>query len=194
MIKYFYPEGATPIDEQEKLALIPILSNMEELNLWEQENIIEAYTWLSRARLQNTDIFTEKFICNLHKRMFSRTWKWAGEYRKTNKNIGCEFHLVPIELNYLLEDAKFWLDNSTYTIHQLALAFHHRLVKIHLFPNGNGRHARLMADCIAKKLGAEYLNWGWDMQADNDYRKLYISALKEADYGDYTSLFKIFKV
>ena len=152
MINYYHQAGQNPIDEEEKLALIPSLSNLEELNNWEQENIIDARKWvLSNAVLNRNDLFDIKFLNKLHQKMFSQTWKWAGKLRKSNKNIGCDYHQILIHLKTLNDDAKFWLKNSTYSIDQLALAYHHRLVKIHLFPNGNGRHSLLVADCIIKK-------------------------------------------
>jgi len=191
MINYHYIEGQTPLDEDEKRDLIPTLITREDLDAFEQENILEARKWImQKSVLSKQDIFTEKFILSLHKRMYGHVWKWAGTYRKTNKNIGVESYQVPTELHQLLGDAQYWLEHKTYSITDLAIIFHHRLVKIHLFPNGNGRHARLCADVIIAKYGGEKLTWGGgsDLNKPDDIRKRYIAALREADAGDYEPL------
>ena len=191
MINYHYIEGQTPLDEDEKRDLIPTLITREDLDAFEQENILEARKWImQKSVLAKQDIFTEKFILNLHKRMYGYVWKWAGTYRKSNKNIGIEYYLVPTELCQLLDDATYWLENETYSITDLAIIFHHRLVKIHLFPNGNGRHARLCADVIVAKYGGDKLTWGGnsDLTKPDDIRKRYIAALREADNFNYEPL------
>jgi len=190
-VQYHYIEGQTPLDEDEKCDLIPSIVSREDLDAFEQENILEARKWvMQKSVLAKLDIFTEKFILNLHKRMYGHVWKWAGTYRKTNKNIGVEAYQVPTELHQLLGDAKYWLEHKTYPITDLAIIFHHRLVKIHLFPNGNGRHARLCADVIVAKYGGEKLTWGGnsDLTKPDEIRKRYIAALREADRGDYEPL------
>jgi Fic-DOC domain mobile mystery protein B len=191
MVQYHYIEGQTPLDEDEKRDLIPSIVSREDLDAFEQENILEARKWvMQKSVLSRQDIFTEKFILNLHKRMYGHVWKWAGTYRKTNKNIGVEAYLIPTELHQLLGDARYWLENETYPITDLAIIFHHRLVKIHLFPNGNGRHSRLCADVIVAKYGGEKLTWGGnsDLTKPDEIRKRYIAALREADRGDYEPL------
>lgn len=191
MISYHYIEGQTPLDEDEKRDLIPTLITREDLDAFEQENILEARKWImQKSVLTKQDIFTEKFILNLHKRMYGHVWKWAGTYRKSNKNIGIEYYLVPTELRQLLDDATYWLEHETYSVTDLAIIFHHRLVKIHLFPNGNGRHARLCADVIVAKYGGDKLTWGGnsDLTRPDDIRKAYIAALREADAGNYEPL------
>ena len=191
MINYHYIEGQTPLDEDEKRDLIPTLITREDLDAFEQENILEARKWImQKSVLAKQDIFTEKFILNLHKRMYGHVWKWAGTYRKSNKNIGIEYYLVPTDLRQLLDDATYWLEHETYSITDLAVIFHHRLVKIHLFPNGNGRHARLCADVIVAKYGGDKLTWGGnsDLTKPDDIRKAYIAALREADAGNYDPL------
>ncbi len=192
--------GQTPIDEDEKLGLIPDLDTLEDLNVFEQENIIEAQKWISGVRVVNSsDVFDLDFAIKLHKKMFDKTWKWAGTLRKSNKNIGCDFHKIRIEFKELSDDVKFWLEQKTYSPKQIALVFHHRLVKIHLFPNGNGRHARLAADCVIKKIDpANKIDWegsnakGEKFESIADLRKNYIRALHAADKSDYRQLFKLF--
>ena len=127
--------------------------------------------------------------------MFKHVWKWAGKFRKTNKNIGVEYYMISTELRKLLGDADYWLKNNTYSIQDIAIIFHHRLVKIHLFANGNGRHARFVADAIIAKYNSENLSWGRnsDLTKPDDVRKKYITALKEADKGDYEALIRFAK-
>lgn len=184
IMEYHYILGQTPVDEEEKLGLIPSIITRTDLDIWEQENILEARNWLiNNAILSKYDIFREVFILNLHKRMFNHVWKWAGNYRKSNKNIGIEYYEIPFHLRQLLDDARFWIENHTYNIADLATIFHHRLVKIHLFANGNGRHARLMADAIITKYKGQNLSWGnqSDLTKPDEIRKRYIAALREAD-------------
>ncbi len=190
-MQYTYIAGQTPLDEDEKLGLIPSLITRSDLDKWEQENILEARKWLvNQSILTKYEIFREPFILDLHKRMFKHVWKWAGNFRKSNKNIGVEYFLISQELRLLLDDTKYWLENDTYNIADLAIIFHHRLVKIHLFANGNGRHSRLMADIIIIKYKGEPLSWGSnsDLTKPDEIRKCYIVALKEADRGNYESL------
>ena len=192
--------GQTPIDEDEKLALIPDIDTLEDLNVFEQENIIEAQKWIDGSRvIKSSEVFDLDFLTKLHKKMFGRVWEWAGSMRRTNKNIGCDFHQIRIELKKLNDDIKFWLEKGVYSTKQIALVFHHRLVKIHIFPNGNGRHARLAADCIVKKLNvAEKIDWegknseGKRFKSTEELRKHYIQALQSADKADYRKLFELF--
>lgn len=191
MINYTYISGQTPLDEEEKRDLIPTILTREDLDAFEQENILEARKWvMQKSVLNKADIFEEKFLCNLHKRMYGHIWKWAGKFRKTNKNIGVEYFQIPTELKILLDDAKYWLENKSFPIEEIAIMFHHRLVKVHLFPNGNGRHARLCADIVIAKYDAQKLSWGGnsDLTKPDEIRKRYISALREADSGNYQPL------
>jgi Fic-DOC domain mobile mystery protein B len=191
MINYIYIAGQTPLDEEEKRDLIPTILTREDLDNFEQENILEARAWvMQKSTLNKVDVFDEKFLLNLHKRMYGHVWKWAGKFRKTNKNIGVEYFQIPTELRLLLDDAKFWLENKSFSIEDIAVMFHHRLVKIHLFPNGNGRHARLCADIVIAKYNASKLSWGGnsDLTKPDEIRKRYISALREADAGNYQPL------
>ena len=123
--------------------------------------------------------------------MFGSIWKWAGKYRTTERNIGVAPYQIQPKLRILLDDIKFWIDNKTFSEKEIAIRFHHRLVQIHPFPNGNGRISRLMADLLMRKLGQTELNWGSENLAKiSDIRKKYISALQEADRGNYDSLLK----
>jgi len=194
MIQYHYIPGQTPLDEEEKRDLIPSIVTREDLDAFEQENILEARQWvMKKSVLVRQDIFSEKFLLNLHKRMFGQVWKWAGKFRKSNKNIGVDYYQIPSELRLLLDDANYWLEHQTYSVSDMAVIFHHRLVKIHLFSNGNGRHARMCADVIVAKFGGNKLTWGgnFDLAKPDEIRNRYISALRDADRGNYDSL-KVF--
>jgi Fic-DOC domain mobile mystery protein B len=187
-VQYHYIAGQTPLDEEEKRDLIPSLVTREDLDAFEQENILEARQWvMQKSTLAKLDVFSEKFLLNLHKRMYGHVWKWAGTFRKSNKNIGVDRIYITTELHQLVGDAQYWLEHKTYPISDLAVIFHHRLVKIHLFPNGNGRHARMCADVIIAKFGGEKLSWGGnsDLTKPDEIRTRYIAALREADDGNY---------
>ena len=183
-------DGATAISPEELDALIPNLATKEELNQWERQNILEAYSWaLARSSGRRQDPLTEAYARALHRRMFDQTWKWAGLYRTTEKNIGIPHYEIRDSLAGLLGDVRYWLDHQVYGPEEIAIRFHHRLVFIHPFANGNGRHARLMADVLMQKQGGPVFTWGGaDMTRAGDCRRDYIDALRAADRHDIQPL------
>ena len=185
-LKINYIEGQTPLDEDEKEGLlIKTISNRGELDEFEQANIQEAVEWTISNKFRADEILTEDFILLTHKKMFNEVWNWAGTKRLTNKNIGVDKYQISIELKKLLEDCKFWIDNNTYEPDEIAIRFSHRIVSIHLFPNGNGRHSRLMADIIiANIFNKPPFTWGSsDLSKGGTMRKRYLDAIYEADKG-----------
>lgn len=190
-----YSHGQTPIDENESEGLkIPSISTKGELDEFEQKNIEEAVLWTVGTKIKVDKLFSESFIKSLHKRMFGEVWKWAGKFRQSEKNLGIESRSIPVALKVLIEDAKFWIENETYPADEIAIRFKHRIVSIHCFPNGNGRHSRLMADLIAEKIfDRKAFSWGQSnskLSDETEVRSKYLAALKKADNGDYTDLFK----
>jgi Fic-DOC domain mobile mystery protein B len=202
-----YIDGQTPLDEEEKEGLlIPTIATRGELDEFEQQNIEQAVQWTLGRSFKPDTIFTEEFVRIVHKRMYADVWAWAGEFRKTNKNIGIDKWQIPTELRYLLGDIRYWHENNTYPPDEIALRFKHRIVSIHCFPNGNGRHSRLMADIIIEKIYKQpVFSWGaalsLSMGAANlssevpvlslskdDTRTAYLKAVKTADKGDYSLL------
>ena len=186
-----YINGQTPLNEDEKDGLlIPAIAIRSELDEFEQQNIEEAIQWVLTRSLRPETIFSEKFILNLHKRMYGNVWAWAGKFRKIDKNLGIDKFKIPIALKILLEDATYWVENSTYTPDEIAIRFKHRLVSIHCFANGNGRHSRLMADLIVDKIFKKPMfSWGTNnLVKQNDSRTNYIKAVKEADSNNYLPL------
>lgn len=185
-----YPEGATPLDPDELEGLkFKHVTTRGQLDHLEQANIQEGLRWLSRRK--NADILNEAFIRQLHKNLFGEVWAWAGTFRTTEKNIGIDPHQVAVQLRMLLDDARYWIEHHTYSPIETAVRFHHKLVYIRLFPNGNGRHARIMADAVLTKvLKLEPIDWasGHDLQEMNEHRRVYIQALQEADKGNYQPL------
>ena len=188
-----YAEGQTPLDEDEKEGLkIKSITTQKELDEFEQLNIEKAVEWSMRVNLKPEKILTEKFISDLHKKMYGDIWKWAGEFRKTNKNVGINWTQIRIELKNLIDDIKYWIENKIYTPEEIAIRFKHRIVAIHLFPNGNGRHSRMMADIIIESIfGKEIFSWHKSNMVNADVtRNDYIRALKEADNGNINPLIK----
>jgi Fic-DOC domain mobile mystery protein B len=188
-----YADGQTPLDEDEKEGLkIKSITTQKELDEFEQLNIEKAVEWTIRANLKPEKILTEKFIKDLHKKMYSDVWKWAGEFRKTDKNIGLKWTQIGIELKNLIDDTKYWLENKTYPPKEITIRFKHRIVAIHCFPNGNGRHSRMMADIIIESIfGKEIFSWHKsNMVRADETRKEYIIALREADNGNIKPLIK----
>lgn len=187
-MKLEHPPGATPLDPDDAAGLIPPhIVNQAQLNEWEQQNIVEGRQWaLSRKR---KDLLSLRFIETLHKRMFGKTWKWAGQIRETEKNIGIDPHNIRVELKKLCEDVQAQLENKSYPLDEIAARFHHRLTKIHPFPNGNGRHARLLIDVFLVQNGAEPFKWGaGDLVSVGEVRERYLAALRAADGKDYSLL------
>lgn len=179
-----YIDGQTPLTEEEQEGLkIPSITTREELDEFEQLNIEKAIQWTFGKKLKAEQLFSEKFIKDLHKRMYGEVWKWAGTFRTSEKNIGCKSYLVGTELKQLLDDALFWVANNTYNEDEIAIRFKHRLVSIHCFANGNGRHSRLMADLIMEKLyNKTFFSWGsTNLVKATETRSNYIKAVKKAD-------------
>ena len=186
-----YIDGQTPLDEDEKEGLlIKTIATRGELDEFEQQNIEDAMLWVFNKSLNAEMVLTEKFICDLHKRMYGQVWSWAGKFRKTDKNLGIDKWKIPVELRALCDDALFWMINQTFSNDEIALRFKHRLVSIHCFSNGNGRHSRLMADIIISKvLNQPIFSWGSSyLVKEDNVRKAYLKALKSADRGELKPL------
>lgn len=182
--------GQTPIDAAEAEGLIPPLTTQAELNEWEEQNIVAAQAWaLSKRVINKTELLSEGFLFELHRRMFEGTWKWAGELRTRDKNIGVPFYNIRPSLRQLLDDARYWRDHHGFD--EFAMRFHHRLVQIHLFSNGNGRHARLAVDVIARQSDKPAFSWGSaNLTNPGQARAAYLEAIRAADGGDYDPLIK----
>jgi len=191
-----YTDRQTPLDEEETEGLkIKSITTQGELDEFEQLNIEKAVEWTIHANLKPKRILTEKFIKNLHKKMYGDVWKWAGEFRKSNKNLGIKWTQISIELKNLLDDTNYWLDNNTFSSEEISIRFKHRIVAIHCFPNGNGRHSRMMADIFMESIfGKEIFSWHKSNKfKEDETRKKYIAALKKADKGNINSLIEFAK-
>ena len=176
-------DGGTELTEEGREGLIPsYITLRRELNEAEQANILEAEEW---AFARKRDLLEEKFLNNLHKRMYGNVWRWAGRYRTSGKNIGIDAYRIPTDLRQLLDDCRYWIENGTYEPDEIAVRFHHRIVSIHCYPNGNGLHARLAADLLLKSMGQERFSWGGTNLVDvGETRERYIAALQAADEHD----------
>ena len=181
-------DNSTPLTAEEKNGLkLKWITLRSELNEAEARNIAQAQIWLASNKKKNP--CSDTFLRNLHKKMFCDVWVWAGEYRITERNIGVAPYQIPMKLMQLFDDLNFWIDNKTYSNHEIAVRLHHKLVQIHPFPNGNGRVSRLMADLVLRKLEGKTLYWGDTNLVDvSEVRRKYIDALRKADAGDYTDL------
>ena len=194
MIDFNNPEEATPIDlDEEEGLLLTHITTQGDLDRWEHDNILKALAWIEETK--PTDILNEQFIKQLHKRMFGNVWKWAGQFRKSDKNIGVSWPEIPTSLKNLCDDVPVWIDAESESPEEMAVRFHHRLVSIHPFPNGNGRHARLMADIFLENvLGGSSFTWGkQDLSRPSEFRSRYIKALQEADAGNLIPLLEFAK-
>lgn len=173
-------DASTPLTVEEREGLIPSYVTLRrELNEAEQANILEAEQWaFSRTR----NVLDERFLTALHKRMFGRVWRWAGKFRRTERNVGVDPFRIAIDLRQLLDDSRYWIEHSTYQPDEICARFHHRLVAIHPFPNGNGRHARLSTDLLLVELGQPRFSWGrTNLVNPGETRQAYVAALRAAD-------------
>jgi len=186
-----YVDGQTPLSEEEKDGLlIKTITTHNELDELEQLNIEKAIEWTIKTKFKKDQVLTERFIKTLHKKMLGNIWSWAGEFRKSEKNIGIKWVMIGIELKALLDDTKYWIENQTFPNEEIAIRFKHRLVNIHCFPNGNGRHSRIMADIIMESIfGEEAFSWNKsNMVKANQTRKNYLQAIREGDNGNIQPL------
>ena len=181
-------DNSTPLTAEEKDGLkLKWITLRSELNEAEARNIAQAQVWLMSNK--NKEFCSDTFLRELHKKMFGDVWKWAGNYRTSERNIGVAPYQIPIKLMQLFDDVKFWIENKTYSNREIAVRLHHKLVQIHPFPNGNGRVSRLMADLVLEKLEGSKLYWGnTNLVNVSEIRSSYIEALRKADAGDYADL------
>jgi len=186
-----YIDGQTPLNEEEKEGLLILtITSHGELDEYEQLNIEKGLEWVLSRRLKASEILSQQFIKQLHKKMFGEVWSWAGQYRQSEKNIGIDWIRIGVELKKLLDDTVYWIENKTYPPDETAIRFKHRLVNIHCFPNGNGRHSRIMADIIIESIfKQDVFTWHRsNMVKADEVRKKYIDAIRHGDKGNIQPL------
>lgn len=186
-----YIDGQTPIGTEEAEGLkVKTISTRGELDEFEQKNIELAIAWTLRKRFPINEILSENFILEVHRQMFNVVWKWAGKMRKTNKNLGVDRFQISVELKNVIDDCRYWIEHETFDPDEISIRFKHRLVKTHIFPNGNGRHSRLCADIlISHGFNHPVFSWGFvSLVKKGESRKRYLEAIYSADLGDYRPL------
>lgn len=187
-IDILYGDGQTSIDEEEREDLIPFwITNNRQLNRLEQENINAAMSTFYKKKLPIKKILTISLVKNLHKKVFDRVWKWAGEFRKTDKNIGVTKNEIITSTYILFGDVNFWISKKIFSKDEIVIRCKHRLVSIHPFVNGGGRDSRVFADMLIRSLGSDTFSWGSSI---SKARQSYLSALRKSDKNDYTDLIK----
>lgn len=181
-------DGQTPLDEEEKDGLlISTITTRSELDEFEQLNIEKAIQWTLTRKFRKNEILTEAFIKLVHKKMYGDVWAWAGKFRKTNKNMGVDWHQVPTQLRLLLDDCNYWIEHGTYPPDEIAVRFKHRIVSIHCFSNGNGRHSRMMGDLMIEKIFERSVftrGANSNLTKPGETRGEYLTAVKTADKND----------
>jgi Fic-DOC domain mobile mystery protein B len=181
------PEGATPLTPEAREGLIPAAVTLRrELNEYEHANITQARLWAIDRKRNPVGV---SFCVNLHKRMFGDVWRWAGAYRRYNTNIGCDHAQIEQQLHQVVGNAHWWIEHKTFWPDEIAIRYHHGLVHIHPFPNGNGRWSRLMGDVLARYLDRPVFSWGGSqLLGDDEVRRAYLDALRKADGDDFLDL------
>lgn len=188
-MKIEVPSGATPLDSDALQMLIPNLTTQRELNEFEAQNISDAVVWAQKSRKLKKEILSASGLMSLHRKMFDQTWTWAGKFRWRQTNIGVAPDKIQNELGALLGNVQHWIENKTYTIEISSIRFHHKLVWIHPFPNGNGRFSRLAADLLVEFNEGRKLSWGSkDLTKESENRNQYLNALRAADQNNYELL------
>jgi Fic-DOC domain mobile mystery protein B len=188
------PPGSTPLTPDDLAGLLPTwLATQRDLNEAEQANIERAVRWAFTGRRPVKDVgdlLTVTFSAELHKRMFGDVWRWAGQHRKVQTNIGVDANVIGPSMKQTFDDAQFWTEHGTYPVEEIAVRLHHRLVAIHPYPNGNGRETRMLADIYLHVLGENRLSWGGggDLVHQTDHRDEYLAALRSADAHDIAPL------
>jgi Fic-DOC domain mobile mystery protein B len=185
-----YPPGATPLEPDDLAKLIPDLATRADLNLAEQSNILRALLWARGNRAIRSELLSMHGLLRLHKEMFGAVWTWAGQTRSRELNLGVDAYKIREELPRLCGNVSYWVEHETYPWEELAVRFHHKLVWIHPFVNGNGRHARLAGDLLLEFHGQEPLPWGGSegLVEASPRREEYITALRDADRGSFARL------
>lgn len=187
-MEWKFGEGETPLEIDEIAGLIPShITTQGDLNEWESNNILDAELWITQHSMALENILQQGFLRQLHKKMLAKTWQWAGIYRKSDKNIGIDWRVIPMQLQTTLDDTHYQIKHAVYSTEEIALRFHHRIVAIHPFVNGNGRHARLLTDTLLLSLKQPRFSWGRSLTASAT-RANYIAALRAADKHDYRLL------
>jgi Fic-DOC domain mobile mystery protein B len=183
--------GETPIDDVSGLKIKGIRTR-KELNILEAENIRNVVVkYLAVKPSRRTARFDVAWARRLHKEMFGDVWKWAGQFRTEDLNIGVAWHQVETSLQNLLDDLKCWLQHGTGLLDQ-AVMLHHRAVQIHPFRNGNGRWARMLANIWLRRHDHPPTEWPEEtVGAQSTIRDEYIKAIRLADEGDYGPLMEL---
>jgi Fic-DOC domain mobile mystery protein B len=188
-------DASTPLTPDERNGLLPTyIKTRGELNQVEQRGIFKAEQW---AFTRRRNVLDEWFLRDLHRRMFREVWDWAGKLRLTERNIGIDAHEIAPALRMMVGDTKAQIEFNSYSSDEIAARFHVRLVAIHPFPNGNGRHGRLATDLLAKQLGREPFTWGGesDLTTLSEIRKSYIAAIHRAEFDhDYQPMMRFMRV
>jgi Fic-DOC domain mobile mystery protein B len=187
ILNHEWTDGNTPIRQEDAEQLLPRISTMGELNEYEALNILQAREWAFSSRtMTSTDPLEESYVRTLHSKMFDHVWKWAGTYRKHEVSIGCDPAEIMQRIPQVLANTKHWLDHQTFPIDECLIRFHHHLVKIHPFANGNGRHARMITDVVAVKHGQAEFSWGAgaNLVAEGSARAAYLAALRALDIDE----------
>lgn len=181
-------DGHTQLSDDDRQGLLlSYISTRGELNDAEQRNIFEGT--MRRRAPRAEQLLDDRYLRALHKAMFDQVWKWAGQYRKRESNIGVEPARISAEVRSLVDDARGWIEHETYGADELCARFHHRLVAIHPFPNGNGRHGRIATDYLIRALGAAPFGWGITLDVPTEQlRARYLQALRLADGHEIEAL------
>lgn len=187
------PYGATKLSVDDLDGLIPnYIITRDDLNEFEKSNIMQALQWLQKKNFADTELLELKLFFKLHTRMFDKTWKWAGTLRRNMVNVGVTpVEQILMQIKNVIDNTKYWIENQSFSVDEICVRFHHSIVWIHPFPNGNGRFSRIICDEPRRSLGGKYFTWGKsgnNLVKSSAVRLNYITALRMADKKDFSLL------
>lgn len=181
--------GRTSLTVQDLQGLkLPFVKTRAQLSAVEGPNIVSGkQATLTSRKSRVPNMLSVEYLRELHSRMFNDVWDWAAQIPSTElqNEFAASVPGIRPQLSILYADAiEYWLNDKRMTPEEFAVRVHHRVVKIHPFRNGNGRHSRLLADLLlSENFGLETFTWGGSAQlgAGDLYRQPYLEGLKAAD-------------
>jgi len=199
--------ASTPIEPDDHQFLVPEMKHLitwADVDAEEASNIAKGRAWLIAQHFTLDDLFDTLTLRTIHQRMFGKVWTWAGSVRRRETSIGIDPSQIQTQFEQLVQNFRWRAANadeigfSEEERRELGIRFHTEMVAIHAFVNGNGRHARLVANLVDSAMGLGSLAdplYPWGARSglpSAESRKLYLDAIKLAgSRGEYGPLLDI---
>lgn len=181
--------GETPLPHDELSALLPeaavvLGAAATRADVYDLEQALQAHLEdeIMLAAIDGSlpldELLTDHFVRDLHSRLYGPVWEWAGKLRRLELNIGVAPERIAVELRESLETIAYrWEHTEDWSAHELGIAVHAELVRIHPFVDGNGRATRFLADLVfAAAQDPTVSRYDWDLN-----KPAYIELLRAYD-------------